>query len=145
MSGGTPVNDGAPALLRRASPSHVYGPARWMPAVCWVIAALAVAGCTAVSTGTQKASKLYVGIVRVAAPPSAGLTSVSEVRALGLGLDDGPWLGLRKTSWITADPRDCQMLIIIRSDVEAASAVAIIKSLEGLNPCIVDYSRSSAR
>ena len=108
------------------------------------MAAIAFPGCTTVDPETQTTTKLYVGIIRVTIPASAGVTSVTDVQALGVGMDEGPWLGFRKTSWIAANPRDCQMLIIIRSDVEAASAAAVIKPLEGLNPCIADYSRSSA-
>lgn len=104
-----------------------------------------LAGCTAVAPGNGPSSKVYVGIIRVQTPASTGTTSVTDVRAIGLGVDGGPWAGFRKASWIAANPRECQLVIIIRSNVEAASAAAVLRSLEGQNPCIIDYNRSSAR
>jgi hypothetical protein len=83
--------------------------------------------------------------MRVSTPATRGRLSVIDVKAVGFGTDDGPWLGLRASSWITADPRDCQLLVIIRSSVEADSAARLIKSLEGVNPCIVDYTRAQSQ
>jgi hypothetical protein len=101
-----------------------------------------VTACTDLSAGGAIHTRTYVGIVRIAAPATRGRVAVTDVKALGIGTDGGPWLGWRASSWITADPRDCQLIVIIRSSAEAAGAAKIFQSLEGANPCIVDFTHA---
>jgi hypothetical protein len=105
-------------------------------------AVISVAACADLSSGGAIHSRTYVGIVRISAPATRGRVAVSDVKALGIGTDGGPWLGWRASSWITADPRDCQLIVIIRSSAEAAGAAKILQSLEGANPCIVDFTHA---
>jgi hypothetical protein len=86
-------------------------------------------------------TKTYIGVVRVERPALSGWPRVSEVKALGAGWDGGPWLGWRSDSLIEADPSKCQLIVVIRAPVEAANAAEVLRSLKGMQPCVVDYTR----
>jgi hypothetical protein len=103
------------------------------------------AGCTTVESGGAGRASFYFGATSVRIPRTQGNVSAVSVRALGMGWDGGPFLGWRSGSWITADPANCQLLVVIRSAVETANAVQIINALEGQNPCIVDYTNTLRR
>jgi len=103
-------------------------------------AAFLPAGCT-VAQPKPGHSKIYVGAIRISTPASSGDVVATDVQAIGLGFEDGAWLGWRKGSWVSADPSKCQILVIIRSGVEAAQAARIFEALGGNSPCIVDQSR----
>lgn len=94
----------------------------------------------------QTGARLYLGVVRVEVPQTRGRVSAVRAQALGLGwgagAQAGPFAGWSSDDWITADPADCQMLIIIRSGAQAAHARALIQSLGGVNPCLVDQTGS---
>lgn len=103
-----------------------------------------LAGC-ATAAPQSSSSRLYFGLVRVVAPAVKGDTTATEVTALGLGLENGVWAGWRRSSWVSADPAKCQLLVIIRSNADATHAAQVLRSLEGVNPCIVDQSRTLPR
>lgn len=102
--------------------------------------AVATGGC---ATGVQSAgqTKTFIGIVRIKTPMKIGDVQVTDVSGLGVGWDNGPWLGWRAGSWVVADPAKCQLLVIIRSPAQAANAADVLRSLKGSEPCIVDSSR----
>jgi hypothetical protein len=110
-----------------------------------LIFACLAAGCTTVEPGGGSRSAFLLGATSVRIPRTQGEVSAIAVRTLGFGWDGGPFLGWRSGNWITADPANCQLLIVIRSAVETANAVRIINALEGQNPCIVDYTQAPRR
>jgi len=107
-----------------------------------VIVALLLAGCTSVEPGRAPRSQFHLGAVAVRVPKTVGNVTAVSVKTLGVSWDDGLNIGWRSGAWITADPAKCQLLIIIRNAAEAANAIKIIKSLEGQQPCIVDFTNS---
>lgn len=107
-----------------------------------VVILIATCGCARHSATGAHSSSTYIGIVKVTRPAATGLTSVTDVRALGIGWDEGLWLGWRAGSWIEADPSRCQLVIIIRSAAEAANAALVLRALEGMKPCVVDFTKS---
>ncbi len=107
-----------------------------------VTAGLLLSGCSAAGADGGIRRAYHLGLVSVTTPETAGAVSALNVSGLGLGWDDGLYLGWRSASRITADPAKCHLLIVIRSRVETDNAVKVIKSLEGQNPCIVDYTGS---
>lgn len=119
------------------------------PAVCRRIVGLAglamlLTGCTTVQPGGKTGrSAVYVGIVRVQWPEAAGQTQALSVKTLGVGWEAGPYLGWKSGQWVVADPRDCQLLIIIRSAAQAENAVQILESLKGQKPCIANFASAS--
>lgn len=84
-----------------------------------------------------------MGIARITIPARQGDLTAIDVKALGGGWDNGPWLGWRHDSWISADPSQCQMLVIIRANVEAANAASVLDKLKGDTLCVADYSSGS--
>lgn len=107
-----------------------------------VIAGMLLAGCASVEPGRSANRQFHLGAVSVRVPTTSGNVSAVSVKTLGIGWDNGLYLGWRSGAWVTADPSKCQLLIIIRSAAEAANAIKIIKSLEGQEPCIVDFTNS---
>lgn len=103
---------------------------------------LLLGGCTSVGDSDEVRAGLYLGAVSVSVPATRGHVSAVQVKTLGLGWDGGPFLGWRSGSWIEADPAKCQLLVVIRAPAEAANAVKVIESLEGQNPCIVDFTNT---
>jgi hypothetical protein len=106
---------------------------------------LALCGCSTVRLDDEGVSRWYVGVVRVVLPDSRGKLAAVDVKSLGVGWDAGPYLGWRSGNWIIADPADCQLLVVIRSPAQAANAAAVLKSLEGTQACIADYTHSLPR
>lgn len=107
-----------------------------------MIAGLLAAGCTSVEPGRSAGDQFHFGAVSVRVPKTKGNLDAVSVKTLGIILDKGLHIGWRSGAWITADPSKCQLVIIIRTAAEAANAIAIIKSLEGQEPCIVDFTNS---
>jgi hypothetical protein len=87
----------------------------------------------------------FVGIVRVEVPDTAGKLAAVDVRSLGIGWDNGPYLGWKAGNWVVADPANCQLLIVIRTPAQAQNAAKVIESLGGQNACIADYTQASRR
>jgi hypothetical protein len=110
-------------------------------AACLAIAALAVSACATVGSSGSAVTKTFVGVVQVRTPSTAGDLHVAEVSGLGVGWDAGPWVGWRSGSWVTADPAKCQLLVIIRSPVQAANAAQVLQALKGSEPCMVDSTQ----
>jgi hypothetical protein len=107
--------------------------------------ALLLGACTVVEAGGGRRSQLYLGATTVAFPQTEGAVHAIDIRILGLGWDDGPFLGWRSVSRVTADPTACHLLIIIRSAAETANALRVIDALRGQDPCIVDYTNTLRR
>lgn len=107
-----------------------------------MISSLLLCGCATLNTEGPARTNLYIGAVSVTIPQTQGDVSAVGVRALGFGWEQGPFVGWRSSNWITADPANCQLLIVIRSDVETANAARILNALGGQNPCIVDYTNT---
>jgi len=85
----------------------------------------------------------YVGIVRVRMPAAQDGITYVDVKTLGLGWDGAAFLGWHAGQWVTADPAKCQLLVIVRSGVEADSAAALFKSLGEQRPCIADFRHTA--
>ena len=103
---------------------------------------LILSGCTTVSTNQQIKTRTYIGVIRVVLPDRTGDVSAVHVKGLGIGWDDGPWLGWRSGNWVRADPAKCQLLIIIRSSSEVVNAAEMLKLIGGREICIADFSHS---
>lgn len=103
---------------------------------------LVLAGCTTIDLGSNGDTKTLVGIVRITLPAKSGDLTAIDGKTLGLGWDGGPFLGFRKASWVIASPDECQLLVIVRSPVEAANAAQVLERLKGETICVADYTRS---
>lgn len=99
-------------------------------------------GCTTVSIENHGKSRWYAGIVRVEFPEKRGKISAVDVKMLGAGWESGPFIGWQSGNWVTANPNDCQLIIIIKSAAQAENAQKVIKSLGGQQPCVIDYTHS---
>ncbi|MDF0487355.1 hypothetical protein PX554_04375 [Sphingomonas sp. H39-1-10] len=104
--------------------------------------ALALCGCTSVQVADRGESRVYLGVVRVTVPDRAGDLVAYSVKTAGAGWHRGPWLGWRSDTWVEADPAKCQLLVVIRSGVEARNAAEVLRALEGRNACVADYTGS---
>jgi len=102
-------------------------------------------GCASVQAGGRQQTFFHLGATSVTVPQTQGDVSAISVSTLGIGWEEGIFLGWRSSNWITADPANCQLLIVIRSDVEAANAIQIINALGGQRQCIVDYTNTLRR
>jgi hypothetical protein len=103
---------------------------------------LALGGCASVEPGQNRETRTYFGLVRVVVPRNDSTLSAVDVKALGAGWDKGPWLGWRAGNWVSADPAQCQLLIVIRTPAQAENAAKVIKSLGGQQACIADFTKS---
>lgn len=110
-----------------------------------VLLAGLLGGCTTVPVAERGRTRTYVGVVRVTTPDRAGDISAVEVTGVGVGWDDGPWLGFRAGNWISADPGRCQLLVVIRSPAQAANAAQVLETLKGDGICVADYTRTLRR
>lgn len=119
--------------------------ARKPPKALVAPALILLAGCTSISVGTADGSEFGgIGLYRVRLPATQGNLIAIEREAVGIGWDQSPvnsaWFGYSGSQWVSADPAKCQMLIIIRSETQAANARDILKQLEGTHACIVDHT-----
>lgn len=107
-----------------------------------LIAALAAAlsGCTLVRMGDGGVSRTLVGVVRVKMPATEGQLTALDVQTLGGGWDSGPFLGWRGANWVIADPRACQLTVIVRSGTAAKHAAGVLAQLRGKNICLADFT-----
>jgi hypothetical protein len=80
-----------------------------------------------------------VGITRIVVPERKGNLVAFRRSSLGLGFGDATasaaWLGFDRSEWVIADPAKCQLLVVIRDDVEAENAARILESLKGEDIC----------
>ena len=109
---------------------------------------LVLTGCVTVQVGDQaggtRTSRTHIGITRIVTVEKPGAMAAVDVRTLGFGWDKGPFLGWRAGEWVTADPAKCQLLVIVRSPLEADNAAKVLAALEGQNPCIADLTGTLA-
>lgn len=99
-------------------------------------------GCTVTMPGEGPAHEIVsVGVTRIIVPERKGNLVAFRRAGVGLGFGDAAgsaaWLGFDKSEWVIADPASCQLLVVIREDVEAENAARILQSLEGENICYV--------
>jgi hypothetical protein len=107
----------------------------------------ALQGCTTIDlaqagsrTQAQTRERIFLGVVAVRLPKTNGKIAAIDVKTLGAGWQSGPFIGWNASNLVTANPADCQLLVVIRSPAQAENAAKVISSLEGQNPCIVDYT-----
>lgn len=109
------------------------------------LACLGMASCVNINPGSTGLHKVFVGAVKVTVPKrSEGIVAV-DVRTLGAGWNEGPFIGWQAGSWISADPGKCQLVVVIRSALEADNASRVLQSLKGQDVCIADLSGSLHR
>lgn len=103
---------------------------------------LFVGGCTQVdlTRGVSSHSQVYVGAVRVTVPATYGELRAVDVSTLGVGADSSLFLGWRHGQFVYVRPDACQLLLVIRSPVEADHALSILRAVEGEHLCAVDFS-----
>ncbi len=99
-------------------------------------------GCTVAVTGDGPRREIVsIGITRITVPERKGDVVAFRHAGLGLGLGLGgtarpsAWLGLDRSEWVSADPASCQLLVVVRKDVEAENAARILEPLRGENIC----------
>lgn len=101
--------------------------------------AATLTGCATVVPGQWTGSRTFVGVVRVDMPVVQGDVQAVRVRTLGAGAGSaGVFLGWEDGNWIVADPAQCQLLVVVRSPVEAENAARVLRELRGQNACLVD-------
>ncbi len=105
---------------------------------------LLLAGCTTVRLGSTGETKTVVGIARIELPKTEGAMAAIGVKTFGFGWDGGPFLGFHESSWVIASPAECQLVVIVRSDVAAENAKQVLERLKGENICVADFSHSSS-
>ncbi len=106
---------------------------------------LLTGACASIDAGGRGRTLWFVGVTRVQMPSSTGKLAAIDVATLGAGWDNGPFLGWKAGNWVTADPADCQLLVVIRSAAAAENAVRVLQALEGKQPCVADYTHSLQR
>lgn len=99
-------------------------------------------GCTvAISGEGPRREIISFGITRIIVPERNGDLVAFRRTSLGLGFGDATasaaWAGFDSSEWVIADPAKCQMLVVIRDDVEADNAVRILETMKGENVCYV--------
>lgn len=112
---------------------------------CKSIAALPIlllGACTQVDLtgGVAGRNHVYVGAVSVNVPRTYGELRAVDVTTLGVGVDESAFLGWRHGQFVYVQPDQCQLMIIIRSPVEADHAMRILRAVEGEQLCVVDFA-----
>jgi hypothetical protein len=113
-----------------------------------LVSSLTLVGCTTINVvpregmaTTDFRKSVHVGILTLRLPATEGNVQAVDVKTLGAGWQSGPFVGWNASNLVTANPADCQLLIIIRSPAQAENAAKVISSLEGQNPCLVDFTQ----
>jgi hypothetical protein len=106
------------------------------------LAAVLCQGCTVTLPAEGPTREIVsVGVTRIIVPERKGNLLAFRRSGIGIGFGDAiasaAWLGFDRSEWVIADPAKCQMLVVIRDDVEAESAGRILESLKGENVCYV--------
>ncbi|WP_299328344.1 hypothetical protein [Parasphingopyxis sp.] len=103
---------------------------------------LGLAGCYSVdlSDGNGAQSRTFFGFTRVTLPERQGELQAVEIENLGIAVGPGLRIGWLHDRTITADPADCQLLIIVDGQAEIEHARSILATMEGVEPCLVDLS-----
>jgi hypothetical protein len=81
-----------------------------------------------------------VGAVSINIPRTYGELRAVDVSTLGAGVDSSAFLGWRHGQFVYVRPDECQLLIIIRSPLEADHAMRILRAVEGDQLCVVDFA-----
>ena len=110
---------------------------RGLSLLCLIIS---VGGCTTIRSGDVGRVRTYVGVVRVVTPNVVGDVTAIDVKSLGIGWDQGPFLGWKAANHISADPSKCQLLIVARSRAQMQNAENILNLLKGQNTCVANFS-----
>lgn len=103
--------------------------------------AVSAAACAQVNLGGGEpgSSRIYAGAVRVNVPATIGEVRAIDVSTLGVGVEDGLFIGWRRGQYVFVRPGECQLLVIIRSRLEAEHALSILRAAEGEQLCVVDF------
>lgn len=104
--------------------------------------ALSLGGCAAVEAGDDRPGYL-LGVMRTKPVEKVGDIRAVDRRVLGLGWGAGGFVGWRRSEEVSADPAQCQLIVIIRSTVEAAQATRILAELGERPACIANFSGAS--
>ena len=98
--------------------------------------------CTQVDLADRRPSRahVYVGAVSINIPRTYGELRAVDVSTLGAGVDSSAFLGWRHGQFVYVRPDECQLLIIIRSPLEADHAMRILRAVEGDQLCVVDFA-----
>jgi len=111
-----------------------------------VLGGFALSGCTTIVLGgedtlaqKQRRDVVSLGVTRIVIPETHGETVAFKRTGIGLGfgsaVGSAAWLGFDQNEWVIADPAKCQLLVVIRSDVESANAALIVEKLKGVDVC----------
>jgi hypothetical protein len=108
---------------------------------------LLLGGCMSTMSNRAMAggTRTFVGVVTVDMPATYGKVKVLDVSTLGLGADGSLFLGWKRSQHVYADPQDCQIIVIIKSAVEAEHGLKIAELAKGGDLCLVDYARTLPR
>ncbi|MEJ0059560.1 MAG: hypothetical protein WDM79_08320 [Terricaulis sp.] len=99
--------------------------------------------CASSLEGERPGRELRIGISYIDHPttPTSGLVAY-RVSTLGAGgSQSGGFLGWRATEAVIADPEVCELVVIVRSNVEAEHAAKILRSLKGERLCAANFSQ----
>ena len=113
---------------------------------------LVLASCITVTPGTTRSevSKYYFGLVKLVTPETDPRITAFNVKTLGLSIDNGLTLGWRsnervlvplRVSDIANQPYEatCSIVVIVRSNLEAAHAAQVLRSMEGERVCVTQF------
>lgn len=108
--------------------------------------ALALCGCVSIEVGpddgSERSARTHIGITRITTPEATDHVAAVDISTLGIGWDDGPFVGWRESRLVFADPEECRLIVIVRSPAQAENAVEILRALEGQNPCIANFTET---
>lgn len=121
-------------------------------AACALICALALTGCTTIVLGDNdtlsqrdRRDIVSLGFTKIVIPETQGETVAFKRTGVGLGfgsaVGSAAWLGFDQDEWVIADPAKCQLLVVIRSDVESANAALILEKLKGVDVCYTNEAQ----
>lgn len=106
-----------------------------MKKVLIVAVIVLLAGCATVPADEGRGDHWYFGLVRVTYPETRGALIAARVRNLGIGFDEGFYLGWHAGDFVFARPENCRIVIIVRDKADLAHAKTLIKGVEGA--CLV--------
>lgn len=103
-----------------------------------------LAGCQALDLQERTGRRTFdfVGAVRVAIPETLGDITAIDVATVGVGADTSVFVGWRHSQFVFANSDKCQLLIIVRSDVEAIHAAKLLNSVQGEHLCVANFSET---
>ncbi|MEO1048067.1 MAG: hypothetical protein AAFW59_07035 [Pseudomonadota bacterium] len=120
--------------------------------MCALILALTLPGCTTIVLGDNdtlsqrdRRDIVSLGFTKIVIPETQGETVAFKRTGVGLGfgsaVGSAAWLGFDQNEWVIADPAKCQLLVVIRSDVESANAALILEKLKGVDVCYTNEAQ----